>query len=253
MNSVDPKNMESLLKLMRMSDIQTEYLTMAQQAGSEQWPYEAYLYELLKLECEGRFQRKIERHIALSGLPAFKKLANFDKKRFPLPLRQQIDALLRGDFTDRQENVLIFGKPGTGKTHFASALGHELIQQGKKVLFTLCSALVQDLLQVKKEFQLPKKLKQLSRFDAIIIDEIGYIQQTRDEMEVLFTLLADRYERGSIIITSNLPFSKWGEIFKDDMLAAAAIDRLVHHSVILKMDVENYRIKDVAKTRKLKS
>ena len=247
MSVVEPELMKSMLKSMRMSDIQTVYQPMAEQAASEQWPYELYLYELLKVECEGRFQRKVERHVALSGLPAFKKLSNFDKKRLPLHLRQKIDSLLRGDFTDRQENILVFGKPGTGKTHFAAALGHELIQQGKKVLFTLCSTLVQELLQVKKEFKLPRKLKQLSKFDAIIIDEIGYIQQTRDEMEVLFTLLADRYERGSIVITSNLPFSKWGEIFKDDMLAAAAIDRLVHHSVILKMDVENYRIKDAEK------
>jgi len=111
---------------------------------------------------------------------------------------------------------------------------------------------VQELLKSKKELNLPKKLKQLSKYDAIIIDEIGYIQQTRDEMEVLFTLLADRYEKGSVIITSNLPFSKWGEIFKDDMLAAAAIDRLVHHSVIIKFDVENYRIEEAAKKENLK-
>ncbi|MFO7735299.1 MAG: ATP-binding protein [bacterium] len=111
---------------------------------------------------------------------------------------------------------------------------------------------MQELLKAKKELSLPKKLKQLSRFDAIIIDEIGYIQQTRDEMEVLFTLLADRYERGSVIITSNLPFSKWGEIFKDNMLAAAAVDRLVHHSVVLKFDVDNYRLEEATKKEKRK-
>ena len=159
---------------------------------------------------------------------------------------------VRGLYIKKNENVLVFGKPGTGKTHLLSALGHELISQGRKVLFTLCTNLVQELLKSKKELNLPKKLKQLSKYDAIIIDEIGYIQQTRDEMEVLFTLLADRYEKGSVIITSNLPFSKWGEIFKDDMLAAAAIDRLVHHSVIIKFDVENYRIEEAAKKENLK-
>jgi len=157
-----------------------------------------------------------------------------------------------GDFVSRNENVLVFGKPGTGKTHFASALGYELISQGKRVLFTLCTTLVQELLKAKKELTLPKKLKQISRFDAIIIDEIGYLQQSRDEMEVLFTLLADRYEKGSVIITSNLPFSKWGEIFKDDMLAAAAIDRLVHHSVVIKFDVENYRLEEAAEKKSRK-
>jgi DNA replication protein DnaC len=241
-----------MLKELKMPDIREHYQSISTQAANEKWSYEDYLLELLKIEKEGRNIRRISRYENFSQLPSFKRIDNFDSKRLPHNIQMTVSTLISGDFISRNENVLVFGKPGTGKTHFVSALGHELISQGKKVLFTLCTNLVQELLKAKKELNLPKKLKQLSRFDAIIIDEIGYIQQTRDEMEVLFTLLADRYEKGSVIITSNLPFSKWGEIFKDDMLAAAAIDRLVHHSVIIKFDVENYRLEEAAKKEKRK-
>jgi len=246
MNTVET-NISHMLKELKMPDIREHYQQISTQAANEKWSYDEYLFELLKIEKEGRNARRVFRYENISQLPSFKRIDNFDRKRLPHNVQMTLSTLMAGDFISRNENILVFGKPGTGKTHFVSALGHELISQGKKVLFTLCSSLVQELLKSKKELCLPRKLKQLSRFDAIIIDEIGYIQQTRDEMEVLFTLLADRYEKGSVIITSNLPFSKWGEIFKDDMLAAAAIDRLVHHSVVLKFDVENYRLEEAAK------
>ncbi len=241
-----------MLKKLKMPDMREHYQSLSEQAAKEKWSYKDYLLELLTIEKEGRNIRRIKRYENISQLPSFKRLDNFDSKRLPHNVQMTVTTLMSGDFISRNENILVFGKPGTGKTHFVSALGHELISQGKKVLFTLCSSLVQKLLKAKKELSLPKKLKQLSRFDAIIIDEIGYIQQTRDEMEVLFTLLADRYERGSVIITSNLPFSKWGEIFKDNMLAAAAVDRLVHHSVVLKFDVDNYRLEEATKKEKRK-
>jgi DNA replication protein DnaC len=145
-------------------------------------------------------------------------------------------------FVGRSENILAFGNPGSGKTHLLCAIGQELIQQGCKVLFTPCSLLVQQLLIAKRDLKLPRILKRLSRYDTIIIDDIGYVQQNREEMEVLFILLAERYERGSMMITSNLPFSKWERIFKDPMTAAAAIDRLVHHSIILELNLPSYRL-----------
>jgi len=157
--------------------------------------------------------------------------------------------LLGGDFLDRAENVLVFGKSGSGKTHLLCALGQELIQQGRHVLFSTCSLLVQELLIAKRDLKLSRVIKRLSKCDALIIDDIGYVQQSREEMEVLFTLLAERYERGSVLLTSNLPFSKWEQIFKDPMTTAAAIDRLVHHSVILELNVGSYRL-DEAKRRK---
>jgi DNA replication protein DnaC len=154
----------------------------------------------------------------------------------------QVKALTEGSFVDRSENVLAFGNPGSGKTHLLCAIGQELIQQGRRVFFSSCSLLVQQLLIAKRDLDLPRILKRLRKYDALIIDDIGYVQQNREEMEILFILLAERYERGSMMITSNLPFSKWERIFKDPMTAAAAIDRLVHHSIILELNLPSYRL-----------
>jgi DNA replication protein DnaC len=161
-----------------------------------------------------------------------------------------LNVLTDGSFLNRSENVLAFGNPGSGKTHLLCAIGHQLIEQGRRVLFISCAQLVQDLLIAKKDLEMIKILKKLSRFDAVIIDDIGYVQQSRQEMEVLFTFLADRYEKGSLMITSNLPFSKWEQIFKDPMTAAAAIDRLVHHSVVLELNLPSYRLEQSKKKKK---
>jgi DNA replication protein DnaC len=147
-----------------------------------------------------------------------------------------------GSFLDRAENILAFGNPGSGKTHLLCAIGHELVARGRRVLFIPCSQLVQDLLIAKRDLKMANVLKKLSRYDAVIIDDIGYVQQNREEMEVLFTFLADRYERRSVMVTSNLPFSKLDRIFKDQMTTAAAIDRLVHHSVVLELNFPSYRL-----------
>lgn len=142
------------------------------------------------------------------------------------------------------------GLTGSGKTHGLCALGQELIRRaGRKVLLCKCSLLVQELLVAKRDLKLTKVLKKLNGFDALIIDDIGYVQQSREEMEVLFTLLAERYERGSVLLTSNLPFSKWEQIFKDPMTTAAAIDRLVHHSVILELNIPSYRLEQAKKAK----
>ena len=151
-----------------------------------------------------------------------------------------------------RENVLAFGNPGSGKTHLLCAIGQELIHQGRRIYFTPCSLLVQDLLIAKRDLKLGRLLKRLLKYDALIIDDIGYVQQNREEMEVLFVLLAERYERGSVMLTSNLPFSKWEKIFKDPMTTAAAIDRLVHHSVILELNLTSYRLEESNKGRRKK-
>lgn len=231
-----------LLKLLHMPTIRKTYEDLAEQARKESWSYEQYLLELLKLECETRRQNRIARHLRESKLPPSKTFENFNKKRLPVKVGAHLDVLTSGSFLDRSENILAFGNPGSGKTHLLCAIGHELIQRGKRVLFISCSQLVQDLLIGKRDLELTKRLKRLSRFDVIIIDDIGYVQQSREEMEVLFTLLADRYEKGSLMITSNLPFSRWEQIFKDPMTTAAAIDRLVHHSVILELNIDSYRM-----------
>ena len=154
---------------------------------------------------------------------------------------QQARALLAGDFVDRKENVLAFGAPGSGKTHLLCAIAHELVRQGRPACFRRCSLLVQELLQAKQELRLARLLKKWSGYEIMVVDDLGYVQQNREEMEVLFTFFAERYERGSVLLTSNLPFSKWEQIFRDPMTTAAAIDRLVHHSVIMELNLPSYR------------
>jgi len=145
--------------------------------------------------------------------------------------------------------VLVFGNPGSGKTHLVCAISQGLIRQGRRIYFTPCSLLVQDLLLAKRDLRLSRALRKLSRYDAVVIDDIGYVQQSREEMEVLFVFLAERYERGSLMITSNLPFSKWERIFKDPMTTAAAIDRLVHHSFVVELNLPSYRMEAAQKIK----
>lgn len=241
------KQITDLLKQLHMPTVRSCYEQIADQARNESLSYEQYLLELLKLEYDVRRQNRIARNLRASKLPPSKTFANFDKKRLPKKVATHLNVLSNGSFLKRSENVLAFGNPGSGKTHLLCAIGHELIDQGKRVLFVSCSQLVQDLLIAKRDLITSKLLKKLSRYDAIIVDDIGYVQQSRQEMEVLFTFLADRYERGSLMITSNLPFSKWEQIFKDPMTAAAAIDRLVHHSVILELNITSYRMEHAKK------
>jgi len=180
-----------------------------------------------------------------SQLPLEKSLESFNLKRLPSKVRYQVATLLEDTFLDRKENLLAFGNPGSGKTHLVCAIAQELIRrEARKIYCRTCSVLVQELLVAKRDLRLPKLLKKLSRFDAIVIDDLGYVQQNREEMEVLFTLLAESYERTSIMITSNLPFSQWEKIFKDPMTTAAAIDRLVHHSIIIELNLPSYRVEE---------
>ena len=176
-------------------------------------------------------------------------MENFDLKRLPSKAARQVKALLDGAFLDRKENVLAFGNPGSGKTHLLSALGQELIRTGRKIGFITCARLVQDLLRAKKELRLSRAIQKLAHYEGLVIDDLGYVQQSREEMEVLFAVLAERYERGSVLISSNLPFSKWEAIFKDPMTTAAAIDRLVHHSVILELNISSYRMEQAKKNQ----
>lgn len=221
----------------------------ARRAEQETLSYEQYLLELTGRECETREQNRIARLLRESGLPLEKTLANFNMKRLPTKVSRQLKVLLDGSFLDRKENLLLFGNPGAGKSHLLCALAHELIMQGRRMKYTSCTMLVQELLAAKRDLRLSKEIKKLAKHDGLIIDEMGYVQQSREEMEVLFTLLAERYERGSVLLTSNLPFSKWEGIFKDPMTTAAAIDRLVHHSIILELNIPSYRMEQAQKDR----
>ena len=236
--------LDETLKELHLPTVRECYEGEAGRARAESLSHEQYLLEIVERECEVRRQKRIERNLRTSRLPLEKSLQSFEESRLPRKAQAHLKVLLEGSFLDRTENVLAFGNPGSGKTHLLCAIGQELIHQGRKVLFTPCSLLVQDLLIAKRELSLAKALKRLGRFSALIIDDIGYVQQSREEMEVLFTLLADRYERGSVMLTSNLPFSRWERIFKDPMTTAAAIDRLVHHSIILELNLPSYRLEE---------
>jgi DNA replication protein DnaC len=236
---------------LRLPSFRDHFHEAADRAAAEQLSHLHYLSELTTLECEARRQGRVKRLMTRSRLPAGKSWETFDFGRLPLTVSRQLESLRDGTFLDRRENLLIFGKPGAGKSHVLCALAEQLILQGRSMMFTTCSLLVQQLLIAKRDLRLPKMIKQLSSFEGLLIDDLGYVQQSREEMEVLFTLLAERYERGSVLLTSNLAFSKWDQVFKDAMTTAAAIDRLVHHSVIIELNVPSYRVK-TAKQKKLR-
>lgn len=230
------------LKELRLPAIRGCFQEKAELARRESMSFERFLLELVQGEQQERTNNRIQRWLRDSRLPLEKSLDTFDRSRLPVPLDHHLSVLLEGGFLDRRENVLAFGPPGSGKTHLLCALGQELVFQRRRVRFYSCGLLVQELLSAKRELELPRLLKRLMRYEALILDDIGYVQHSREEMEVLFHLLAHRYERGSVLLTSNLAFSQWETIFKDPMTTAAAIDRLVHHSVILEMDLPSYRL-----------
>jgi DNA replication protein DnaC len=223
---------------------------IAQKAEREGWTFGRYLHHLSELEVYERRRRRTERYLRDSDLPSEKTLATLTRSRLPAKVAKMLPTLCEGAFVERGDNVLAFGLPGRGKTHLVCAIGHELIQRGHRVAFIATFALVQRLLAAKRDLRLEKELAALDRYDAVILDDIGYVQQSREEMEILFTFLAERYERRSVIITSNVVFSEWDRIFKDPMTTAAAIDRLVHHSVILEMTGPSVRAEAAEQARK---
>jgi DNA replication protein DnaC len=235
-----------LLTLFKLPTLATELPARFDQDGQQEAL--GLVLELLEMEAGDRRQRRVERLQRASKLPPGKTFGTLQDKRLPRPLAQKLADLATGAFLEQATNVLAFGLPGTGKSHCACAIGQALIEKGHSVLFAPTFALVQDLLLAKRELRLPKLLRQLDNFELLILDDIGYVQQSAEEVEVLFTLMAERYERASMLITSNLVFSEWDRIFKNPMTTAAAIDRLVHHSVILEFDVPSFRTED-AKAR----
>lgn len=242
-------SLKNCLKELCLSTARECYEDHGQEARQEGLSYEQYLLGLMERELEARHDRRITRYLKESKLPLEKTMETFERKRLPRKVNAHVNVLLEGTFLNRSENVLAFGQPGSGKTHLLCAIGQELIRQGRRVRFAPCNLLVQELLIAKRDLTLASTLKKLGKYHVLIIDDIGYVQQSREEMEVLFTLLADRYERSSVMLTSNLPFSRWEQIFKDPMTTAAAIDRLVHHSIILELNLPSYRLEQSKKDK----
>lgn len=248
--STDPPSLPMLLRKLKLPSFVSHYSELARKAQAEGWTFEEYLAHLAELEISDRDRRRKDRNLKRSGLPQDKTLAALNLKRLPRKVQTQIPALCRGDFVERAENVLAFGLPGRGKTHLVAAIGHELVARGYRVLFQPAFSLVQKLLLAKKDLLLERELRRLEAFDVVVLDDIGYIQQSREEMEVLFTFLSERYERRSVVITSNLVFSEWDKIFKDPMTTAAAIDRVVHHATILELTGPSVRAEEAQERNK---
>ena len=234
-NDDQAKSLSLLLRALKLPTFEMLHEETALAAEKQGWGFARYLRHLSEAELATRDVNRVERMLKASQLPRSKTLDTLDLERLPAKVRRQIPTLCEGDFVGRAENVLVFGLPGRGKTHLVCAIGRELVNRGRTVLFVPTFKLVQRLLVAKRQLTLEAELRKLDRYDAVILDDIGYVQQDREEMEVLFTFLGERYERRSVLITSNLVFSQWDRIFKDPMTTAAAIDRLVHHATIFEL------------------
>ena len=238
--SADP--LALLFRSFRLPTMAERFEEMIQSAEAENWGYRKLLVNLCEAEALDRKERRQQRRLKDSYLTTGKTYATLDEKKLPSAIRRQLPTLLEGTFVENAVNLLAFGLPGRGKTHLLSALGREMIlRHDMKVHFTTTFKLVQQLLAAKRDLKLDAMLKSLDRNEVVILDDLGYVQQSREEMEVLFTFLATRYERRSVWISSNLVFSKWDQIFKDPMTTMAAVDRLVHHAIILEFNGQSQR------------
>jgi DNA replication protein DnaC len=243
----DTTHIETMLRSLFLTSFARNYDDFAKKAEREKLGHIPYLHELAQTECEERRNRRTDRLINQAKLPHGKSLDNFNFSKQPTLSVARVRELAQGEFLEHCENILLFGIPGSGKTHIAAGLAREWCLRGHHVLFTTAAMLVQELLAAKRDLRLDQLIKKLDRFQ-LVIDDISYIPHTREESDVLFVLLAERYEARSVVITSNLLLSQWDAVFKDPMTTRAAIDRLVHHATILELK-DSYR-QDEAKRRK---
>jgi DNA replication protein DnaC len=241
-NAIDAARVELLLSELRLPSMRLRWATLAEQSDKEGWPAARFLAALIEHEVADRSCRRMERHLAEARLPAGKTLATFDFEAVPMVSKAQVMALASGDaWLEKGANILLFGPPGGGKSHLSDALGLALVENGWRVLFTRTTDLVQQLQVARRDLTLENAITKLDRYDLLILDDLAYVTKDQAETSVLFELIAARYERRSMLITANQPFGEWGKIFPDQAMTLAAIDRLVHHSTILEMNVESYR------------
>lgn len=238
-----------LLKELRLPAIAKAWASLAQKASSENWEPELFLAELCELEANDRYEKRLQRLLRDSKLPIGKQLSQYDFSQIKGVTQQQLKRKAQNvDWVRQGHNLLIFGASGLGKTHLAAALGFTLIEQSIKVKFSSSTALVQQLQVAREALDLEGALKKLDKYELLILDDIGYVKKSDSESQVLFELIAHRYERGSLLITTNQAFSEWDSIFGDNMMTVAAIDRLVHHADIYQIEGESYRKKHAIKS-----
>ena len=242
--TLDAARVELLLNELRLPGIKLMWAKLAEQSDKEGWPAARFLAAIAEHEMVDRGRRRMERHLTEARLPAGKTLATFDFESVPMVSKAQVMALAAGDeWLAKGANILLFGPPGGGKSHLSAALGLALIENGRRVFFARTTDLVQRLQIARREFGLEGAIAKLDRYDMLILDDLAYVTKDQAETSVLFELIAARYERRSMLITANQPFGEWGQIFPDQAMTLAAVDRLVHHATIFEMNVPSYRRK----------
>ena len=239
--AVDVHALPTMLTALRLPSFHRHWPALAERADKEGWPAARFLAVLAELELAERETRRIRRHLLESQLPGGKTLATFDFKALPGVPRARVEALAAGDWIETGANLIAIGNSGTGKTHLLCAVGHALVEAGRRVLYTRTTDLVQKLQAARRDLALEAALAKLDRFDLIILDDISYARKDQAETSVLFELIARRYETRSLAIAANQPFSAWDRVFPDQAVTVAAIDRLVHHATILEMNSDSYR------------
>lgn len=236
--------LETLLDRLKMEHLEMQLDALCEQAAQRELDYKTFLAEALRLEWQGRFQRGIETRLRQSRFPWNKTLEQFDFDFQPSLDKRQVRELAGLSFVERAHNVVILGPPGVGKTHLAVALGVKAVEAGYSVLFHTLESLMTRLNRAQHENRLDATLKQLTYPKLLILDELGYLPLTHHEASLFFRLVVRRYERGSLIVTSNKSFLDWGEVFNDQVLATAILDRLLHHATTLNVKGESYRLKE---------
>ena len=239
---IDTARVELLLAELRLPAVKQVWASLAAQSDKEGWPAARFLAALAEHEMAERGRRRIERHLAEARLPPGKTIDTFDFDAVPVVSKAQVRALAAGDaWVDRGANLILFGPPGTGKSHLAAALGLALVENGWRVLFTRTTDLVQRLQIARRELTLEPAITKLDKYHLLILDDLAYVTKDQAETSVLFELIGARYERRSLLVTANQPFGDWGKIFPDQAITLAVVDRLVHHATIFEMNVESYR------------
>ncbi|MDO8939975.1 MAG: IS21-like element helper ATPase IstB [Methylicorpusculum sp.] len=239
-----PETIDLLLKELKLPAFSRHYQSHQEEALANAYGHVRYLSGLCEQEVADRYQKRVQKWTREAGLPAGKRFANLNLAELSAVVQQQIVALKEHtDWAHRAGNVLLIGPSGVGKSHIAAAIAGQLIDQNVRVKWFSAVALVQSLQQAKRDLDLMTAMTRLDKYQVLIVDDIGYVKKTDAETQVLFEFIAHRYESGSLIITSNQPFSQWDHIFPDTMMTVAAIDRIIHHATIIEIEGESYRKK----------
>jgi DNA replication protein DnaC len=238
------------LKQLRLPTMGAEFEKLAREAAGADEGYEQYLLRLTELEVAARASNAVQARIRAAGFPVQKDFDTFDFTAVPHLSKPKVLELARGEWIEQRSNVCLLGSPGTGKTHVATALGLAACRQSKRVRFFTAAALVTQLEEAQKHYQLDRLLAQLDRADLLICDELGYLSFSRSGAELLFQVFADRYERRSLLVTSNLAFGEWGQVFQGERMTAALLDRLTHRCQIFEMNGESFRFRESMKSKK---